>query len=265
MSEASEPAAAPSAPPAPPPPAPPLRPWPAFLLDAALGVGLLVALSVLLITPVVLAETFSNPPPRGASGDAVLQAVLPELTVAAIVAMLLAAIALWAIRGRRMPGELPRMPLGRALAWAVPLGIAIQLVVQGIGRVLEVLEVPLAPSNVEPILALYQASATLTWVMVVAVGPFAEELLFRHVLLRRFAVAARPLAGLLATSFLFALMHELGQGAGRSPGEWIGVLGIYAAMGFGFGLVYLRTGRLWAAFAAHAACNATAMAMMAFS
>lgn len=265
MSDPAMDAAAPVAPPDPVPPPRPMRPWPGFLLDALLGAGLVLSISTLLITPFIIAETMKNPPARGAGSDAVLQAILPEITVMAIVSMLVAALALWAIRGRRIPGELPKMPLGRALAWALPLGVVIQAVVQGIAHALQALEVPLAPSNVEPLLALHQASAALSWLLVVGIGPFAEELLFRHVLLRRFAVAAKPLAGLVATSVLFALLHELGQGAERSAVEWLGVLGIYTAMGFGFGLVYLRTGRLSAAFAAHASCNAAAMAMLAFS
>ena len=36
-------------------------------------------------------------------------------------------------------------------------------------------------------------------------------------------------------------------------------------MSTGFGLVYLRTGRLGAAVAAHAACNLLALALAAFS
>lgn len=244
---------------------PPRSPWPGFLLDALLGAGLILSITTLLVTPIIIVHTLENPAAGQAGADAVLQAMLPAVTAISIFAMLVAALVLWAIRGRRMPGELAAMPLRRALAWALPLGVLIQAVVQGIGHALQALDVPLAPSNVEPILALHQASVPLAWLLVVGVGPFAEELLFRHVLLRRFAVAARPLAGLLATSVVFALLHELGQGAERSATEWLGLLGIYAVMGFGFGLVYLRTGRLWAAFAAHAACNATAMALMAFS
>ena len=50
----------------------------------------------------------------------------------------------------------------------------------------------------------------------------------------------------------------------RGPdAEQIGILNAMV-MGMGFGVVYLRTGRFWAAFVAHAACNATAMAVAAF-
>ncbi|WP_374602672.1 lysostaphin resistance A-like protein [Arenimonas sp.] len=242
--------------------APPPRPWLGFTIDAALAVVLLMVVSILLITPLVLVETFASP---GRPSDEVLQAMLPQITVAAIVSMLLAALATWMLRGRNMVGELPRSPLGPALAWSLLAGVGIQLLVLAIDAGLGFLDAPLTPSNAEPIEALARQWPWLTWVLVVIVGPFAEELLFRHVLLRRFALAGRVLAGLVATSALFALLHEVGQGADRSLAAWFGILAVYLAMGMGFGLVYVRTGRLWAAFAAHAACNATAMAIAAFS
>jgi membrane protease YdiL (CAAX protease family) len=96
-------------------------------------------------------------------------------------------------------------------------------------------------------------------------APLAEELLFRRVMLHRFLVAGRGLSGLVATSLLFAATHEVGQGGMHSLAQWLGLVLLYTGMGMGFGAVYLRTGRLWAAFLAHAACNATAMAAMAFS
>ena len=239
------------------------RPWLGFTLDTVLSMLFLIIASILLIAPLVIAESAGSP--RGTSPDALMQAILPQVTVAAIVAMLLAAVATWALRGRGMPGELARMPLRPALAWSVIAGIGIQALVLAIDAGLRSIEAPLSPSNAEPIQALGRQWPWLTWVMVVAVGPFAEELLFRHVLLRRFAVAGRALAGLVATSAIFALLHEIGQTGERSLGAWAGILSVYLVMGMGFGLVYLRTGRFWAAFAAHAACNATAMSLAAFS
>lgn len=239
------------------------RPWLGFTLDTVLSMLLLIVASILLITPLVIAESAGSP--RGTSSEAMMQAILPELTVAAIVAMLVAAVATWALRGRAMPGDLARMPLRPALAWSVIAGIGIQALVLAIDAGLRSIEAPLSPSNAEPIQALADQWPWLTWLMVVAVGPFAEELLFRHVLLRRFALAGRALAGLVATSAIFALLHEIGQTGDRGLGAWLGILSVYLVMGMGFGLVYLRTGRFWAAFAAHAACNATAMSLAAFS
>jgi len=237
--------------------------WLGFGIDAVLGIVLLVVASTLLITPFVLSATLSQP--AGTTADEVMQSILPQLTVAAIAAMLVAAALTWALRGRTMPGELPRMALRPAMAWALVAAVAIQALAQLLDAFLRSIDAPLAPSNVEPILALIRQWPLLAWFMVVVVGPFAEELLFRHVLLRRFAVAGRALTGLVATSALFALVHELGQGADRGLAAWLAILAVYLVMGMGFGLVYVRTGRFWAAFAAHAACNAIAMSLMAFS
>lgn len=257
------PAELPAPPALPPTVSRPQRPWLGFTIDAVLAMALLLVASILLITPLVVVQTMGQPP--GMSSHDVMQAILPQMTVAAIVAMLLAALGTWALRGRGMVGELPRSPLGPALAWSVLAGVGIQAIVLAIDAGLRSIDAPLAPSNAEPILALSRQWPLLTWLLIVIVGPFAEELLFRHVLLRRFAVAGRALAGLVASSAVFALLHEVGQGAERSLAAWLGILAVYLAMGMGFGLVYLRTGRFWAAFTAHAACNATAMTLAAFS
>lgn len=244
-------------------PATPARIALGFGIDAVLAIVLLLVASTLLITPFVITATMSQPP--GTPADAVMQDILPQLTVAAIVAMLVAAAATWALRGRTMPGELPRMALRPAMGWALFAAVGIQALAQLIDALLRSLDAPLAPSNVEPIVALIRQWPLLAWFMVVVVGPFAEELLFRHVLLRRFALAGRAFAGLVATSALFALVHELGQGAERGLAGWLAILAVYLVMGMGFGLVYVRTGRFWAAFVAHAACNAIALSLMAFS
>ena len=98
-----------------------------------------------------------------------------------------------------------------------------------------------------------------------AIGvPAAEELLFRHVLLRRFALAGRASLGLVVTGLVFAALHEPVPGA-AGPGAWLAAVALYVGMSTGFGLVYLRTGRLGAAVAAHAACNLLALALAAFS
>ena len=259
MSQTSISEDVPSAPGAPPAPVP--RPWLGFGLDAVLAILFLLVASVLLVTPLVLVESMGQP---GRSSDEIMQAVLPQVTVAAILAMLLAALATWALRGRAIAGELKLAPLHPALAWSLVAGVGIQTAVLAIDAGLRAIDAPLSPSNAEPITALNRQWPLLTWLMVVIVGPFAEELLFRHVLLRRFAVAGRALAGLVATSAVFALLHEVGQGADRSLAAWGGILAVYLVMGMGFGVVYLRTGRFWAAFVAHAACNATAMAVAVF-
>ncbi|MDY0022718.1 CPBP family intramembrane glutamic endopeptidase [Arenimonas caeni] len=264
----SEPAPAPGAPP--PLPAPrPSNPWTGLALDVVLAVAGILIVSTLLIAPLVAIEAFrqSAAGQAIADGDALVQAALPQITVAAIVTTLVVGLLAWWLRGRRLAPPAPRLSLAGASALAVLAGVLVQGIalaaMQGLQAVAG--EGPATPSNAAPILALQQASPVLTWLMVVVVAPLGEELLFRRVMLHRFMVAGRALAGLVVTSLLFAATHELGQGDGHSLLHWLGLIAVYTGMGMGFGAVYLRTGRLSSAVLAHAACNATAMAAMAFS
>jgi membrane protease YdiL (CAAX protease family) len=77
-------------------------------------------------------------------------------------------------------------------------------------------------------------------------------------------VATRGGIGLVLTSVAFALLHEpVPTSAGIAP--WLGGLAMYTGMGACFGAVYLGTGRFRASFLAHAACNATALVVAAYS
>lgn len=260
MSEAgARPAGDPAAAPRPPVAA---QPWRGFLVDALLAAVLLIGLSVLLIAPIGVWHAMSQA--EGGTYSPDLGPVMPAITVAAIIAMMLTAVLMWWLRGRRLPGALPRMPALPATGLAIAAGVGIQLFAQGVMWLLHRTGSPLEPSNAEPIVALVQATPWLAWLMVVLAAPFAEELLMRHVLLRRFALAGHAVAGIVLTSLAFALLHE------PLPGEsgtmaWLGGLLLYGGMGAGFALVYLRTGRFRAAFLAHAVCNATALAAAAYS
>lgn len=266
----SEPAPAAALPPPVPPPRPG-NPWLGLLLDVLLAVAGLFVVSTILVTPLLLLELVSLPEAERlratADPDLLMQGALPEITFAALTATLVVAGGVWWLRGRRLPRPATPFGAGRAAVLAIAAGVLIQAVVVGLFHVLQAFggDSPAQPSNVEPILALQQAAPWLNALMVVLVAPLGEELLFRRVMLHRFMVAGRGLAGLVATSVLFAATHEMGQGGGHSLLQWLGLMAIYTGMGMGFGVVYLRTGRLSAAFLAHAACNATALAVMAFS
>lgn len=257
-----------------PPPVPPRRPgnpWAGLALDVLLAVVGILVVSTILVTPLLLLELATLPEAErvraAADTDLLMQGAMAEITFAALLATLLVALGVWWLRGRGQPRPAPPTSAARAAAWAIAAGVLIQGAVVALFHVLQAFggDNPAQPSNVEPILALQEASPLLNWLMVVAVAPLAEELLFRRVMLHRFMVAGRGLAGLVATSVLFAATHEVGQGGAHSLLQWLGLMAIYTGMGLGFGVVYLRTGRLSAAFLAHAACNATALAVMAFS
>ena len=246
----------------------PLRaalPWRGFLIDGLLAAVLLVGLAVLLIVPLVMlhmAGLAAAGKPTGAVPD--LRAILPAVTAAAITAMLLTAGITWWLRGRKLGAMPVRMASTPAYAFALLAGIAIQVVAQSFAWLLAQSGAAVEPTNAEPVTALLRAAPWLAWSLVVVVGPFAEELLMRHVLLRRFALAGHAAAGLVLTSVAFALLHEpTPSDAGIAA--WFGGLAMYTGMGAAFAAVYLRTGRFRATFLAHAACNATALLVAAYS
>jgi hypothetical protein len=83
------------------------------------------------------------------------------------------------------------------------------------------------------------------WFEVVAVAciaaPFVEELLFRGILLHRWARRWGTARAVIATSVLFAVLH----------GEWVG----HFLFGVAMCALYLRTRTLWLPILAHALSN----------
>jgi len=185
---------------------------------------------------------------------------MPPGTVAiALLGSALAAALAWAWR---RPGRGLRLARGTAMAAIVVAGLA-ALAAQALPHLLAALGVPLSPSNAIDLGGLVAARPVLASLLIVLAAPLAEEAFFRGVLLRRFWLAGRPGLGLVLTSGLFALAHEL-----FADGPWwqtLATAGVYGAVGLLFGAVYLRTGRLWAAALAHAASNGLAMAWLAYS
>ena len=97
----------------------------------------------------------------------------------------------------------------------------------------------------------------------VVLAPFYEELLFRRVLFGRLASAGLVWTGIIVTSLLFALTHEI---PGLSDNGWLGTAQlwlVYGLMGAVFAWVYHRTGTLFAAILAHGINNGLALILMA--
>ena len=91
--------------------------------------------------------------------------------------------------------------------------------------------------------------------LLVAVAPaFAEEVLFRGLLLRALLVRFGPALAVVASSLLFGLIHV-------DPPQATGA----AVIGLALGFVTYRTGSLWPAMAAHAANNGAAVLIARFS
>lgn len=252
---------------APPPAASGAAPAPlarAAFLDLLVAALALVFANLLLVIPVyAFAVASAGGDPAAVDLDALTRAWFPQIAAATVFATLLAGASAWWLRARRMPRLLPA-PATRAYAMAIGAGVLIQLVCTAVVFAADSGGVPIAPSNADPLAEVARQMPWLAWGLIVLVAPAAEELLFRHVLLRRFVVAGRTALGLGVTALVFAALHEPVPGEG-GVGAWGAAVALYAAMSVGFGLVYARTGRLGAAIAAHAACNLSALLLDAFS
>ncbi|HLS83933.1 MAG TPA: CPBP family intramembrane glutamic endopeptidase [Arenimonas sp.] len=236
------------------------------LVDFVLAIGSLVGFAFLFVTPIaVLAlagadrETLRTLGPEQA-----LAGWTTEMVTAAVMASLCAALVVWLLRRRSLAGPLAAMRPGPTWAVAICGGLAVQAYAIGMGLLGQQVGGELEPSNAAPLIAVVEQTPWLAWLLVVAVAPLGEELLFRHVLLRRFVLAGRTGLGLAITALGFAALHE------PWPGEagllaWLNTVSVYVVMGLGFGLVYARTGRYWAAVLAHATCNLVAMLAMTYA
>lgn len=146
--------------------------------------------------------------------------------------------------------------LPASLAWGVGAGLLGFLInypmdwlVRSAGS-----EIPVA-SNVELVEQLLAASTLLALADLVVLAPVAEELLFRKLFLGRFIKSGSPYWGLVLTSLLFAFMHEPFPAQEQTLVGWLLLFTYYFLMGILFGGVYVKTGRLSAAIAAHATNN----------
>lgn len=118
------------------------------------------------------------------------------------------------------------------------------------------------PSNAVLIEEILRTHPAFLVVFAVLLAPAYEELLFRRVLFGRLWAAGRPWLGLLLSSAVFALVHEI---PGVTHNAWPATLLLwltYGFMGAVFAAVYWRTRTLWAAYGAHALNNALALAVM---
>jgi membrane protease YdiL (CAAX protease family) len=183
----------------------------------------------------------------------------PSTLLGLMLASVAAAILTWTLRARRLPRSLLPRPLAASIGFALVAAFALQAFVIAASQLLMHWGIALSPSNIEPIRVLHDAYPVATLLLIVGLVPIAEELFFRDLLLRRFALARRPAAGLLLSAGFFALLHELvPNSAGLAT--HLATLLLYLAMGIGFGAIYLRTGRLSAVFLAHVTVNAFGIA-----
>lgn len=145
--------------------------------------------------------------------------------------------------------------------WTVVVGLAVFLGSSALGWLGQQLGSEPVPTN----LALVEEAArewpVFLFLFAVVLAPAYEELLFRRVFFGRFLAAGRPWLGLLLSSLVFALVHEV-PGVSANPPLAVAQLWlIYGGMGAAFAWLYWRTGTLWAPFLAHALNNGIALAV----
>ena len=130
-----------------------------------------------------------------------------------------------------------------------------------LGKLLGVQPVPTNQPLMEQAVSHYPV---FLFLFATVLAPAYEELLFRRVLFGRLWAAGRPWLGLLLSSAVFALVHEVPGTSHNGPAEILQLWLVYGGMGVAFAWVYRKTGTLWAAFAAHGLNNATALAALLF-
>lgn len=234
--------------------------WPVFgwsLVDLLLAGGIVFGVGV--VAAILLGALRTGGVDLGPSQPAL--GGMPSLFVPiSLVGTVLAGLALWLLHRSRLPAAPRPWSPGLALA-VVGVAMALQAAAIAFTALMERVGTPTAGSNLAIIEAAFAAAPALTLLMTVVFAPIGEELVFRRVLLHRFARAGRPGLGLALTSLGFALIHEP-LPAGRELLAWALTLATYASLGLGFGLLYLRCGRLDAVVLAHVLVNAVGMTLL---
>ena len=151
---------------------------------------------------------------------------------------------------------------GQTWALAIGAGVLTALVTTGLSHLADAAGLQINPSNEAMIRALMAQSPWLLILFIALLAPLYEEVLFRRVLYGRLLAAGRPVLGLVLSSGLFALVHEI-PGLGGNP--WpvtLALWAVYAGLGAVFALLYRRCGTLWAPICAHATHNLLACILL---
>ena len=178
------------------------------------------------------------------------------------------AVVLYLLRARASEAEkqasLAAMYRPATWAWAVGAGVVMFVLAQLVSLLSSALvgDVP-APSNLPLLTAALDRQPLLLLGFVAVLAPFYEELLFRRVLFGRLQRAGWFWTGLLLSSALFALCHEI-PGVSRPMGWgtvqlWL----VYGGVGAVLAYTYQRTGTLLAPILAHGINNALALGLLA--
>lgn len=256
---------------------PPLaKPLLAFALDAVLATVVMFALMMLFYVVWALARGVQLAARTGGalSPDA-LEAQLGVPGAAMLIAMTListggAALLLYVWRRRASPTErahsMAMARSARTWAWVSIAGLVTFALSTGITWIGREMGLEPNPSNLVLVEAGIAEHPVFLTLFAVVFAPLYEELLFRRVLFGRLWAAGWPVLGIVLSSLVFALAHEVPGLTGNPPLTTLLLIGVYAAMGAVFAIVYRATGTLWAPIATHMLNNALALgAMQVFS
>ena len=243
-------------------PGAPPHPLPGFAFDAVMAIVLMLAISILAGVAWGIGQGFAAATNGVDPADAAAALGTPG-TMALLWMTALgtggAALVVYFWRRRATPAE--RTASAAAVrkpatwGWAVLVAGVVFTATNAMQWLMAQGGIEVEPTNQQIIqdgLALYPVQVL---VFAALLAPAYEELLFRRVLFGRLWAAGKPWLGMVLSSAMFALMHEI-PGASANPIEatlllWL----VYGFMGAAFAWVYWRTGTLWAAFAAHALHN----------
>lgn len=225
--------------------------------DVLLGAGVAIGFGVvagLLSVGLMRAGVDLGAPIAGMGG-------LPALLIPiSLIGTLLAGLLLWGLHRSRLPAS-PRPWTPRMAVEVVAVALLLQAAAIAFTALTEHFGTTTTGTNLAIIEAAFAAAPLFTVLMTVLIAPIGEELVFRRVLLHRFAQARRPWLGLIVTSFGFALIHEPLPGD-RALLAWALTLATYASLGLGLGALYLRSGRLDAVILAHVLINAVGVGLL---
>lgn len=194
-----------------------------------------------------VAQLFGLSPILGASG---LRNVLPPMIfVVTVQAMVYGLMLLLFHLARRGQAQVWNLSFPFPSAWTGRSYFACYALIYPLNLLIGVMSGH-SPSSSNPLLEMFMKASTAQVValalLVVVVGPFFEELMFRGWLLGGLRERWGDRKALLVSAALFAVIHG---DPWATPALFL--------LGCVFGWVYLRTGSLWGSIALHAMWNAT--------
>ncbi|ASV67230.1 CPBP family intramembrane glutamic endopeptidase [Cytobacillus kochii] len=134
-------------------------------------------------------------------------------------------------------------PLSTSIGWAIA-GIPLAFIAQTVAANIEsMLGIDMGSDNTQQIMSLIETSA-LVIIVVSIIGPILEEIIFRKIIFGSLHKRLNFFLSALISSLIFSLAH----------GE-IEHLILYAAMGFTFAFLYVKTNRILVPIIAHVAMN----------